>query len=629
MSRAVIYERFGGPEVLELREVPEPHAGPGEVRVRVTAAGLNPMDWGIAARPELAARFGITVPSGFGSDLAGVVDEVGDGATGFAMGDRVYGAALGRAVADFVVVRAPCRCAAAYARGHQRRGGEHARGGRRHCRRCPGGDRPAIWRHRPDRRRGRRRGRVRRTARGPRRRDRDRHRLAGHLRVPAAARRRAGGLRPRAGGPGTGAGTRRGDRGDGPVRHRDGRGRAGARRAAGADLDDRRGPQSSRRRARHRRLRRSAGCPPAGSPTRSSPASSPSRSPRPSRSRRSATPSPCRPDATSTAKSWSRCDHSRKTPPRNDEGITMKRIQYHQYGGPEVMRLEDFEPAPPGADEVLVRVRAAGANPMDFVIRAGRMKMVTGRRFPRAMGYDFAGVVEAVGDRVTRLRVGDEVLGGPPMKSAGAFADVVVTQEKRIVKKPANLSFEDAAALPTVGVTALQAVITHGKAAAGPGRVRAQLPRRGRPRRRADRPRAPGHGRGQLPGYRQVGSTRPRCRPGCRLRLRPRLAHRAVRPGRRCRRQVLAAGQGRTDDAQARRAHRQRRRLPGEPPRSALPGPFHALSRANRSPKTSNRSCKPPAGGHCSCRSPAPSRSRKPSRRSSNSSKAARPSEAS
>ncbi|GAB3981512.1 NADP-dependent oxidoreductase [Actinoallomurus acanthiterrae] len=107
MSRAVIYETFGGPEVLELREVPEPHAGPGEVRVRVAAAGLNPMDWIIASRPEAAAQFGITVPSGFGYDFAGVVDEVGDGATGFAVGDRVHGGALGRAVADFVVVKTP------------------------------------------------------------------------------------------------------------------------------------------------------------------------------------------------------------------------------------------------------------------------------------------------------------------------------------------------------------------------------------------------------------------------------------------------------------------------------------------------------------------------------------------
>ncbi len=106
MSRAVVYEKFGGPEVLELREVPEPHAGPGEVRVRVTAAGLNPMDWGLAARPEAAARFGISLPSGFGYDFAGVVDEVGPGVENTAVGDRVHGGALGRAVADFVVVKA-------------------------------------------------------------------------------------------------------------------------------------------------------------------------------------------------------------------------------------------------------------------------------------------------------------------------------------------------------------------------------------------------------------------------------------------------------------------------------------------------------------------------------------------
>ncbi|SFW60413.1 NADP-dependent oxidoreductase [Amycolatopsis australiensis] len=107
MSRAVGYETFGGPEVLELREVPEPHAGPGEVRVRVAAAGLNPIDWGLVSRPEAAARFGITLPSGFGYDFAGVVDEVGPGVTGYAAGDRVHGGALARAVADFVVVKAP------------------------------------------------------------------------------------------------------------------------------------------------------------------------------------------------------------------------------------------------------------------------------------------------------------------------------------------------------------------------------------------------------------------------------------------------------------------------------------------------------------------------------------------
>jgi len=105
MSRAVIYETFGGPEVLELRKVPELHAGPGEVRVRVAAAGLNPMDWLLSSMPEAAAQFGITLPSGFGYDFAGTVDEAGGGVTGFAVGDRVYGGAQGKAAADFVAVK--------------------------------------------------------------------------------------------------------------------------------------------------------------------------------------------------------------------------------------------------------------------------------------------------------------------------------------------------------------------------------------------------------------------------------------------------------------------------------------------------------------------------------------------
>ena len=105
MSRAVIQDSFGGPEVLEVRDVAEPHAGPGEVRVRVSAAGLNPVDWKIAASPMAAERFGIALPAGFGNDYAGVVDEVGDGVTGFAAGDRVYGGARAAAVADYAVVR--------------------------------------------------------------------------------------------------------------------------------------------------------------------------------------------------------------------------------------------------------------------------------------------------------------------------------------------------------------------------------------------------------------------------------------------------------------------------------------------------------------------------------------------
>jgi D-arabinose 1-dehydrogenase-like Zn-dependent alcohol dehydrogenase len=103
-SRAVRLDSFGGPEVLDIREVPAPQAGPGQVRVRVTAAGLNPMDWFMTADADTAVRFGLSLPAGFGTDYAGVVDQVGDGVTGFAPGDRVFGGALSRAVANFVVV---------------------------------------------------------------------------------------------------------------------------------------------------------------------------------------------------------------------------------------------------------------------------------------------------------------------------------------------------------------------------------------------------------------------------------------------------------------------------------------------------------------------------------------------
>ena len=103
-SRAVQLESFGGPEVLKLREVPAPQAGPGQIRVRVTAAGLNPMDWFMTSDAQTGARFGLSLPSGFGTDYAGVVDQAGDGVTEFAPGDRVFGGALSRAAADYVVI---------------------------------------------------------------------------------------------------------------------------------------------------------------------------------------------------------------------------------------------------------------------------------------------------------------------------------------------------------------------------------------------------------------------------------------------------------------------------------------------------------------------------------------------
>lgn len=110
-----------------------------------------------------------------------------------------------------------------------------------------------------------------------------------------------------------------------------------------------------------------------------------------------------------------------------------------------------------------MRVRAAAANAMDWKIRNGEMRAMTGRRFPRGVGHDFAGVIERVGEGVTRLQVGDEVLGGALPKQAGAFAEYVIADGRSVAHKPAALTFPQAATLPVVGLTAYQAVTRAGK----------------------------------------------------------------------------------------------------------------------------------------------------------------------
>lgn len=141
----------------------------------------------------------------------------------------------------------------------------------------------------------------------------------------------------------------------------------------------------------------------------------------------------------------------------------MKRVQYHRYGGPEVMRLEEFTPDTPGPGQVAVRVRAASVNPYDWKVRNGEMKYMTGRRFPRGMGYDFAGTVDAVGPRVSGFTVGDDIAGAAQIKASGAFAEMVIAEETSLAHKPAELSFPDAAAVPTIGSAALQALRDKGK----------------------------------------------------------------------------------------------------------------------------------------------------------------------
>ncbi|HEX6233772.1 MAG TPA: NAD(P)-dependent alcohol dehydrogenase [Jiangellaceae bacterium] len=142
----------------------------------------------------------------------------------------------------------------------------------------------------------------------------------------------------------------------------------------------------------------------------------------------------------------------------------MKAIVQDQYGPADVLRLEDIKEPIAGADEVLVRVLAASAFIGDWHIATGlpyAIRAVSGLRAPknRVRGQDFAGRVEAVGEHVTRFQPGDGVFG----TCHGAFAEYATAQEDKIAPKPANLTFEQAATVPSTGTTALQGLRNVGK----------------------------------------------------------------------------------------------------------------------------------------------------------------------
>jgi NADPH:quinone reductase-like Zn-dependent oxidoreductase len=145
----------------------------------------------------------------------------------------------------------------------------------------------------------------------------------------------------------------------------------------------------------------------------------------------------------------------------------MKRVQYSHYGAPEELRLDEVTPAEAGQGQIRVQVRAAAANPLDWKLRRGEMKAMSGSRFPRGLGHDFAGVVDAVGSGVNRLKVGDEVFGLTSIRQAGAFAECVVADEKNAWIKPKSVSFEQAAALAMVSVTAWNALVAKARLHAG------------------------------------------------------------------------------------------------------------------------------------------------------------------
>jgi NADPH:quinone reductase-like Zn-dependent oxidoreductase len=142
----------------------------------------------------------------------------------------------------------------------------------------------------------------------------------------------------------------------------------------------------------------------------------------------------------------------------------MKAIVYEHYGPPDVLQFKEIATPAPADDEVLIHVRAASVNPLDWHFMRGEpwfIRLMTGLRKPKdeRLGVDVAGVVEAVGKNVTQFKPGDEVFGG----CRGAFAERVCAKEDELALKPSNLSFEQAAAVLVAAITALQGLRDKGR----------------------------------------------------------------------------------------------------------------------------------------------------------------------
>src|SRR5213080_747316 len=146
---------------------------------------------------------------------------------------------------------------------------------------------------------------------------------------------------------------------------------------------------------------------------------------------------------------------------------TMKAMVIHEYGGPEVLKYEDVPRPEPKADQILIRVIAAGVNPVDGMIRSGMFAKDGNGAFPMVLGGDIAGVVERVGNKITKFKAGDPVFAYVSLDSGGGYAQYAVVPEGDAAPKPKSLTYVEAAAVPIVALTAWQALVDTAKLAAG------------------------------------------------------------------------------------------------------------------------------------------------------------------
>ncbi|MDR6806016.1 NADPH:quinone reductase-like Zn-dependent oxidoreductase [Dyadobacter sp. BE34] len=142
----------------------------------------------------------------------------------------------------------------------------------------------------------------------------------------------------------------------------------------------------------------------------------------------------------------------------------MKAIMYQAFGNADVLQMVELLKPAIQSGEVLIKIKALSINPMDWKIRKGEMKLMSGTKFPKYTGADFSGIVEEVGSSVPGFKKGDEVFGVVKnMMKEGASAEYIAIAASQIWKKPSNITFAQAASLPVVGTAALTAIEKMGR----------------------------------------------------------------------------------------------------------------------------------------------------------------------
>ena len=145
----------------------------------------------------------------------------------------------------------------------------------------------------------------------------------------------------------------------------------------------------------------------------------------------------------------------------------MKAVRIHEFGGPEKLVYEDAPKPEVGIGELLVRVHAAGVNPVDYKIRQGHLQGWLNHPLPLILGWDVSGTVEAIGSGVSNFKIGDDVYSRPDIAHQGAYAQYIVIRAIEAAFKPPSLTHVQAAAVPLAGLTAWQALFDAGGLIAG------------------------------------------------------------------------------------------------------------------------------------------------------------------